>query len=171
MKNYQFLYILCFCLVSLSYGCEKAELQKSIPNDTVQIDPRGNCIDCPGMDECCCIIEWTGGDPGYFSICGTSDGDAATCEIDPSPCENDIDGLQHSMFFLGPNDLTHNFCMNENAAFQIYRFASPSGATSVRFHCRRNQFNPSWTTETFNEEDRSSYDVDGSCILEGPCGG
>jgi len=158
-------------LFAANTGCEKADLQKSTPNDTVQIEPRGDCLDCPAMDECCCIIEWTGGDPGYFRICGTSDGDAVTCEIDPSPCDYDINGLQHSMFLLNSTNTTHNFCMNENAAFQIYRFALPTGATSVRINCRRNQLNPGWTMETFNDEDRSSYDVNGSCNLEGPCGG
>src|SRR6187455_2525111 len=106
--------IFCFCFMALSYSCEKAELQKSIPNDTVQVDPRGDCLDCPALNECCCIIEWTGGVGGYFRLCGTSDGDAVTCEIDPSPCEYDIDGLQHSMFFLDGDNPTHNFCMAEN---------------------------------------------------------
>jgi hypothetical protein len=141
------------------------------PNDNTAIVARGNCDDCPDVDECCCIIEWLSGDPGYFKICGTSDGDAVTCEVDPSPCENDIDGLQHSMFYLDGNTSIHHFCMNENTAFQISRFALPAGSSNVRFNCRRNQINPGWTIETFTDEDRSSYDVNGSCALEGPCGG
>ena len=163
--------IFCFCLIALNYSCEKAELQKSIPNDAVQVDSRGDCQDCPGADECCCVVEWLSGDPGYFRICGTSDGDATTCEIDPSPCEYDIDGLQHSMFYLDTDHRIHDFCMDENTAFQVYRFSIPMGTSNVRINCKRNQLNPIWVIESLTDEDRSHYDVDGSCNLDGPCGG
>lgn len=172
MKSNHFqLILLCLCIVSINIGCEKAELKKSTPNDIGQVEPRGDCNDCPGANECCCVIEWLSGDEGYFMICGTSDGDAVTCEIDPSPCGNDIDGLQHSMFYLNSDNRTHNFCMDENNALQIYRFGLPTGTSNVRISCRRDQLSPNWVIESFTDEDRSSYDVDGSCNLDGPCGG
>jgi hypothetical protein len=138
------------------------------PNDNTAIATRGDCDDCPGANECCCVIEWLSGDLGIFMLCGTSDGDAAACEIDPSPCENDIDGLQHSSFTLSSGTPIHYFCVNENTDFQVYRFGIPTGTTNFRINCRRDQTNPNWVLESFTDEDRICYDVDENCDLESP---
>lgn len=169
MKKFHFLFIFCcFCLFVINYGCEKADLQKSTPNDTVQIEPRGDCLDCPGANSCCCFIEYVSGDAGKFSLCGTTSGDAVSCEIDPSPCGYEVDGLQHTSFDLNSFNPIQYFCVDENTAFQIYRYLSPNGTTLVRYGCQRSSLSGQIIYESFTDEERILYDVNGACELE-PC--
>ena len=168
MKTKLFSYIIfCFCLC-LIYSCEKAEIQKSSPNDSVQIDYRGDCLDCPAPNSCCCYIEYVSGDAGKFSLCGTTSGDALSCEIDPSPCENEIDGLQHTSFDLSSTFPIQHFCVDENTAFQIRRILVPNGTTLVRFGCQRSLLNGQTIYESFTDDEKMVYDVNGDCEME-PC--
>ena len=149
-------------------ACVQEESQSHatlIPNDDVELSTRGDCDECPGANECCCIIEYLSGTPGYFSICGTSDGDAVTCTIS-SPCDNDIDGLEHTYFYLGTNEL---FCMIENMAFQIQRTALPAGTTYLRVSCTRDALNPQWVYFSLTDDERVAFEVDGDCLVSGPC--
>lgn len=118
-----------------------------------------------GANECCCIIELLSGADGYFSICGTSDGDAVTCTIS-SPCESDIDGLEHTLFFLGSEEL---FCMNENTAFMVQRSAIPSGLSYLRVSCTGDVLNPQWRYFSLEDDERVAFDVDGDCLVSEPC--
>ena len=166
MKNDQNIYIFITLLLSiLMFGCEKADLHKTVPDSTTQLETRGDCDDCPGANECCCIIEFLTGTPANFSICGTSDGDAVTCTIS-SPCENDIDGLEHTSFSLPSDEL---FCMNENTAFMVQRSALPAGTSYLRVSCTRDVLNPQWVYFSLTDDERLAFDVDGDCIVSEPC--
>lgn len=149
-------------------GCEKADLQKSVPDTTTQLDTRGDCDECPGANECCCIIEWlSGSETGEFSICGTSDGDAVTCTAS-STCENDIDGLEHTFFELNSNSghTYEKFCMDEGMAFKILRTdAGGQGTVYVRVSCTPNQGSPQWKLVSFTADGRAFFDVDEDCLL------
>ncbi len=102
MKSNHFqLILLCVSLIAINFGCEKADLQKSTPNDRVKITSRGidDCSECPNIDDCCCRLTYTGSSEVMLKICGTTDGDAITCQADQDGCET-IDGLSHSHLLL-----------------------------------------------------------------------
>lgn len=134
-----------------------------IPNDDVELSNRGDCDECPGANECCCVIEWLSGAEGYFSICGTSDGDAVTCTASSS-CENDIDGLEHTSFQLD-DGLYEEFCMEEDMAFRIQRTNTGTGTVYARVSCTSDQGSPQWKLVSFTPGARVFFDVDDDCLL------
>jgi hypothetical protein len=138
MKTISFhLILLCFCLLTFNIGCEKAELQTSTASDPKGVNWRGPCDNCTSMNNCCSAITLTGSlnTNHEFSICGTVDGDAVTCEIDPTDCTYPIDGLQHSYFVLNTSGTTiHIFCVAPNTGFSIAHLNS--GTATIVLTCQ-----------------------------------
>lgn len=108
-------------------------------------------------------VEYVSGTASEFSICGTTSGDAVACEIDPSPCTVDIDGLQHSSFTLDGTNTREIFCVAPNSGFQIRQIDNVT--TSVRVTCKFDQISPPWTNLTFTGLDRKNFESEDDCDL------
>jgi hypothetical protein len=115
------------------------------------------------MDDCCCVLTFVSGDEGNYKLCGTTDGDATTCAVDPAPgsCPT-IDGLQHSFFELDSDDDLHEiFCMAENTAFELRRFTT--GGATLTLTCQVGQTNPQTVNITFTGPGKRYFEVNGDC--------
>lgn len=168
MKTNQFQLILfCFCLIAITFSCEKADLQKSLPKDNVKITNRvaDDCEDCPNVDDCCCSISIQSGEDADFQICGTTDGDAVNCS-DDSGCTYEVDGLQHSFFNLSGSNLTEIFCMAPTTAFWIKR-TTLSGTTTIAITCQHGQGSPQVVNFVATGPFKRFYDVSDECELTG----
>ena len=166
MKNYQFLYILCFCLVSLSYGCEKAELQKSSTIDNHKITERWveECGDCPNVDDCCGRIQLISGEYIEFETCGTTDGDAATCSDDIDGCL-EIDGLINSFIKIFEEDRLL-FCMEENHSFILKVIDIPIGGVVINITCQVGSISPQSINVPITAIGTYVFSVNGDCEIE-----
>ena len=167
MKNYQFLYILCFCLVSLNYGCEKAELQKSTPNDVEKITQRlvDECDDCPNMNDCCCAVEYVSGDPISLELCGTTDGDISTCTDEQVSCLT-IDGRKSSAFPISSMFGRELFCMQENRSFVLKAVTVGNQGTTLKVYCQFGSLNPQSLNVTFTSPGARAFTTDDNCEIE-----
>ncbi len=147
-------------------GCEqKADLTKSMLNDEEQIETRAACTQCSGANDCCGLLTITGGTGSHeFKICGTTDGDAITCESDPSPCSGDVNGLQHTSFFLSTGGTTsHVFCIAENTGIVISHLNTGTVNLSLTF--QYGQGTPQTINISFNGIEKKEYEADGDCIV------
>ncbi len=168
MKNLiQFSILFCMTILFMLTACDQGNDQNSpvlLSNDNDPISNRGDCDACPGANECCCVIEWLSG-TGTFKLCGTSDGDAVSCEITGSNCGNDIDGLEHTSFPLNVNNRREEFCMDEGMAFQVERIDAGISDVYTRISCTNDAANPQWVYKTFPSSAKALYDVDDDCLL------
>lgn len=166
MKSISFKYMLiCFCLVIINFGCEKTELQKSTTNDTQQIEPRNACLQCSGSNVCCGLLTITSAVGLHeFKICGTTDGDAVTCESDPTPCSGPVDGLQHTSFTLSTGGTTsHVFCIAENTGIVISHL--DPGTVNMTLTFQYGQSTPQTINVTFNGIEKKEFEADGDCVV------
>jgi hypothetical protein len=166
MKSIHFQFILfCSCLIALTYSCEKAEIQKSVPNDSEKITQRlvDECDDCPNMDDCCCQISWVSGEQLEIDICGSTDGDVASCSDDLGTCST-IDGRKSSTFILNMNNPRELFCMMENRGFRIKYYGS--GTANGNVSCQYGQLAPQSINFQFNGPGTKAFSTDGECELE-----
>ena len=166
MKNLFNNIIFISVLFSFLYtGCEKAELQKSVLNDPVQIETRGACLTCAGANECCGLLTFTSGTGTHeFKICGTLDGDAITCESDPTPCDGPVNGLQHTSFFLSTSGTSsHVFCIAENTGIVISHLNTGTVNLSLTF--QYGQGTPQTINITFNGIEKKEFEADGDCVV------
>jgi hypothetical protein len=164
MKNSIFLLLCtCSCLIFLTLGCDETQLQTPSLSETAKIDLRvDDCEDCPNMDDCCCVLTITSGAPKNYKLCGTTDGDATTCEVDPAPgsCST-IDGLQHSFFTLTNMEPTELFCMAPNTSFELRQLSA--GMATLTLTCQVGETNPQTVNITFTGQDRRYFEVNGDC--------
>jgi hypothetical protein len=167
MKNFIFLLLrMSSCLIFLTLGCDETQLQTPSLSGDAKVDLRvDDCEDCPNMDDCCCVLTYVSGVQGEYKLCGTTDGDATTCEVDPAPgsCST-IDGLQHSFFELKSGETTELFCMAENTAFELRKLNG--GNASLTLTCQVGETNPQTVNITFTGQDRRYFEVNGDCEVE-----
>lgn len=166
MKNLVYIPIFISVLFSFLYtGCENAELQKSALNDTMQIETRGACFACAGANECCGLLTITGGTGSHeFKICGTVDGDAITCESDPTPCSVPVNGLEHTSFILSTGGTTsHVFCIAENSGIVISHL--DAGTVNMTLTFQYGQGTPQTINVTFNGIEKKEFEADGDCVV------
>jgi hypothetical protein len=119
------------------------------------------------MGNCCSAITLTGSPNTNheFSICGTVDGDAVSCEIDPTDCSVPIDGLQHSYLVLNTSGTTiHVFCVAPNTGFSISHLNT--GTATIVLACQYDLTSSQTLNITFNGIERKQFEVDGDCIVE-----
>ena len=165
MKTKLFNYIIfCLCLC-LTYSCEKADLQKSIPNDKGYVTYRvADCTQCPAND-CCCTLRLTSDNEVILQLCGTTDGDAGICETEtPNGCET-ISGLTHSSITFDANNRTKLFCMSQFKGVMIK--CMTSGTHTFTLTCQ--QSSPSQTINvTFTSPGTQYFEVVNGCVVA-PC--
>ena len=169
MKNNNFFIILiCSIFIFGSTGCERTDLQKSSPNDSVKIEPRGidDCSECPNMDDCCCSLTYNGSSQVMLKICGTTDGDAITCQANQDGCET-IDGLSHSEFTLNPDDRIELFCMLMVRGFYIANLTA--NTVNLQLTCQFGTISPQVLNISIPAFSRKYYQTNDECEVE-ECG-
>ena len=146
-------------------GCEKADLQNSTPNDTVQITNRvvDDCEDCP-VDYCCCAIELYGfTDDAEISVCGFTNGVYLCGTFDPpGTCANLTAGGE-DIHLLDPNNIRVLVCKEENGVFRI--FNNESFQITIRITCQFGSTNPQWVVLTIPAHTEVFYSTNGQCGL------
>ena len=121
MKNLSNISIFISVLFAfLMSGCDqKAEVVILHPLDDVKIVYRS----CPNGGDCACYIAFknpSSNDEVTVTICGTTDGNAASCsEPDPPVTCEVIDGLAHSGITLNDDYPRHQFCMETEHGIRI----------------------------------------------------
>jgi hypothetical protein len=154
--------MICFFLLSISSGCERAEIQKSSVRNNEKITPRvEDCESCPNVDDCCCSVTFLSGSTSTYKLCGTTDGDAVNCSVD-EVCNGTINGLEHTLFTLNSTTNTHElFCMAPNTAFAFANVLG--GAASIQLTCQHGQTSPQTVNVVFTGPGRKYYAVNGDC--------
>lgn len=150
-------------------GCEqKADLTKSAPSDLEQLSTRGvdDCSECPNMDDCCCKLTYTGIPNVTLKICGTTDGDATTCQADVDGCET-IDGLSHSSFVLSSGEQIELFCMLMVRGFYIENLTS--NTVNLTLTCQAGATSPQTLIISIPGNSRKYYQTNSECEVE-ECG-
>jgi len=159
MKKYSFFSIL-FCLVFalIAISCEKADLQKSLKDDS-RINPRiTECAECPDND-CCCDVELVSGNNISLILCGTSSPDVTTTSCgtyNVGSCT--ISGFELPITFVNPHD-KRLFCMPINAGFSI----TSSGSTVLKVSCQHGQTSPWYQYVTIGANETAYLTNNGSC--------
>jgi len=120
MKNtYFFTFIHCTAFFLMTSCDQKTEALKPVPLDDTKIVYRS----CPNGGDCACYISFknpTPSDEVTITICGTTDGNAASCsEPDPPVTCEVIDGLAHSGITLNDDYPRHQFCMEAEHGLRI----------------------------------------------------
>jgi hypothetical protein len=129
MKSISFKYMLiCFCLVIINFGCEKTELQKPSPNDTLPIQTRTitDCGDCPDV-HCCCAVEFISGTTADLLFCGVytaMSGSLCGPFSPPSPCAT-VSGTSSTISLGGVNPTRVLFCLGTGGSFRLENIGDP----------------------------------------------
>ena len=165
MKNLNIAcYLGCCFLVSILFSCEKAEIQKSIPNDTAKIETRGDdCTNCPPED-CCCLVTLTEGTSAPLVFCGTTNPELSTseCEAVVTGC-NEIQGYYWFTTLTSSPDPTEHFCVEKNTGFMI---GILTGSASLRVTCQVGQLAPQTVNVTVTSPNKVFFNVNDDCELE-----
>jgi hypothetical protein len=165
MKKIHFpIYLLCFFLMAIDYGCEKADLQKAVVTQepVVPRDPTIECDDCP-VDYCCCAIQWLETDPNpVFTFCGVYSPNMST-----TPCSDTwglcaISGYLLNIGLSTQYDLDL-FCAAPNSAFSVSSMANGT----ARISCHYGQGGSTSTDVTF--PGKRYVFVDDSCDVSQHC--
>ena len=166
MKNLIYIPIFISVLFSFLYtGCENADMHKSSIEDTRKITNRhvDDCDECPNMDDCCCTLTLIFGDEIMFQTCGTTDGDAATCDTEtPMGCET-ISGKWNSTHTLSNTEPTVHFCMAEISGFLLKSLTA--GTLILTLTCQTDQTNPQTIQITFTGPGSKYFEVNGDCVV------
>lgn len=170
MNNTNKIFIFITVLLSfLVIGCEQqADLTKSAMKDIIPLSTRGvdDCSECPNMDDCCCKLTYSGSGTIMLKICGTTDGDATTCQDDVDGCET-IDGLSHSYFELSPGEQIELFCMLMVRGFYIENL---TGSTvNLTLTCQSGALSPQTLIISIPAYSTKYYQTDSECEVE-ECG-
>ena len=159
------IFIFCFFLVAINYGCEKTDLQKSLPNDQVKIQNRDvpdDCEDCPVTD-CCCGVEHLSGPFATLWLCGTS---VPTTSIACGPSQPgtcfEIDGFILP-FSVSMNDQFKYFCMTEDNSFYIQNRNTAGASTTIRITCQAGQLGPQSVDVELGPGNTAYYSVNDEC--------
>lgn len=157
-------------MLAILPACERTELQKSI-NDSEKIKQRlvEDCEECPNMDDCCCALALVNPQNEItIQLCGTTDGDQATCDAGDPPggCE-EIDGLGQSSFTLNEGQPRVYFCMQEVHGLLI-KATVVSGTVNLTFTCQVGLANPQTINIQFTSTGSKFFEVSDGCIV-GEC--
>jgi hypothetical protein len=166
MKNITFFSIMiCVSFILGTVGCEKADIQKSLPNDQVKIQNRDvpdDCEDCPVTD-CCCGVELLSGQNATFWLCGTS---VPTTSIDCGPTQPgtcyQIQGYILP-FLVTSTDQFKYFCMSEDNSFYIQNRNPSGGSTTIRITCQAGQLGPQSVDVELAPGNTAYYTVNDEC--------
>jgi hypothetical protein len=163
-----YLTFICSIFILLTIGCESSDLQKSSYKNKEKIAQRGidDCSECPNVDDCCCLLRYTGLATVTLKICGTTDGDAATCMADVDGCET-IDGLSHSQFTLSTGSQIELFCMLMVRGFCVENLGS--GTANLQLTCQVGQTSPQTLNISIPGFGRKCYQTNAECEVE-ECG-
>ena len=162
VKNHSLIIILCFGCLILSLGCDKADIQKSLPKDDPKLTSRtDDCEDCP-VNDCCCAVVLTGGvtPPATVTLCGTDGPRLSTTECGPIEA-----GACTIMGYTLDRTLTSGsprgfFCMAPNTAFCLQ---GPVNA-QLSITCQVGQTSPQTVNVTLGAS-KVYYTVNGDCEL------
>ncbi len=157
--------MLSFSLVLTTVGCEKADLQKSIPFDQAKIQNRDvpdDCDDCPVTD-CCCGVEYLSGASVNLWLCGTS---VPTTSIACGPSQPgncfEIEGFILP-FNVNNSDQFKYFCMSEDNSFYIQNRNTSGGSTTIRITCQAGQLGPQSVDVELGPGNSAYYSVNDEC--------
>ncbi len=167
MKNIVFYKILiCFGLLWLTYGCEKADQTTSVniaSNGQLTSRDAGSCENCD-VDDCCCGFELRHmDDPTTFRVCGFNNG-TSTCNPTPPTGCNTINGGFVSQL-LNDDDRKFAFCMLQGNCFQITNITFGSTG-DIRISCDFDQVSPTFTNVTIPYLSTYTFCADGNCDVE-----
>jgi hypothetical protein len=170
MKNIKnLIMILCLSSFGLFMSCEKAEIHKTstISDGQSQIEPRSDCEECPGMDECCCAI-WLDEDQENADIylCGTSDV-SESCSLTPTCLSTTFSGVGDEFNLDEVGNPRQVFCMYEIGGFVIHNL-SPTETVDIVITCQNGLRGPQEVHLTLDPLERFHYKTNGSCELV-PC--
>ena len=166
MKSNQFQLILfCFCLIVITFSCEKADLQRSTVLDDKKITERwvDECGDCPNIADCCCAITLVSGTSITFETCGTADGDAAACSDEIMGCL-EIDGLKNSSTTLFEEDRLL-FCMEENHSFLVKVSFVSTGGVVLNITCQVGALSPQSINVPITSIGTYAFSVNDDCEI------
>jgi hypothetical protein len=157
------LMILCIGLMAGTYGCEKADLQKST---TVEkpISPRvDDCEECPNEDDCCCFV-WLEENETEATLrfCGTTDG-TGPCS-GSTPCDPDPNGGQQTIILDADTNPGQHFCVALAGSFWIYN-PNMSDDADVLITCQAGELSPQIIHRTVPADGTIYLDTNGSCEL------
>ncbi len=169
MQTYKYISILaCVSCFLFLYACEKNEVQKSSTNTNLgeKILPRGDCIECPGLTECCCAVWFQDGETlADLRFCGTSNGMDNCSGDETDNCSSfHGGGLDILLNSFNPRE---PFCINENAPFWIENIATV-GIAEIIVTCQGDMTNPDTLHLQIPPGQRLYFSTNGSCELE-PC--
>ena len=165
MTNYRFFLILT-CMTCLFYiSCEKTGLQTTSNNDNKPIQTRGDCDECPGVDECCCAV-WLDDDYNAADLrfCGTSDGASACSGV--SYCGTAFSGGGQQLNLSDPNERKKTFCMNQGSPFYVVNYSS--SPTGIIISCQDGFANPDTVHRKIQGLDTFYFETNALCELA-PC--
>jgi len=156
--------IISLFLILVSSGCEKAEIQKSLPNDIGMITPRiDDCEECPNEDDCCCFVElYNNDDDAYLRFCGTTDGPDAC--LGSFICGSAFSGGGQDIVLLDPTNPRQPFCMAEGAPFRILNYHSTDVAY-INITCQGKLINPQIIPLELDPGEYFFYETNSSCYL------
>ena len=146
MKYRNFL-LICICsfLTIAFMACDKTDnnnISGSISNLPVTV--RGDCQDCPEIDECCCYVALDPNDnnnSASIELCGIVGG-SSTCSSFSGTCfSTNINNGSHATVLTSPSNIIYNFCMEHNSLFYI-RNTHGTDPASVKISCQRGQTSP-----------------------------
>lgn len=164
--NYQI--ILLLLTIGFS-SCEKNEVKNTeeAAGYIQLIEFRSSCIECPGVDECCCgvWVQQTIGGTASIHLCGTSDGSGLCSDNDPpGDCPAISGGGQGPFDLVGPDTGKRRFCMNEGDTFWIAN-THPTETMHIYLSCQDDITNGQVLTISIPAGQRWYYEVNNACEL------
>ncbi|MEP6648121.1 MAG: hypothetical protein ABJC12_13610, partial [Saprospiraceae bacterium] len=147
----------------LAYGCEKADIQKSVVTDDKKIETRAaNCDNCPTGD-CCCHIIMTDGDGALLTFCGTTNPELSSteCMVHMQNCP-DISGYYWISALNPLSNPDEFFCVPKNQSFMVGIGASSASFTLT---CQYGQSLPQTLSFSLNSGQKLYYTADSDCVL------
>ena len=162
MEKYSFFLILT-CMTCLSYiSCEKTGIQYNHTDNLPLELRRGDCEECPGVDECCCGVSLDGdATNATIRLCGTSDGAGACAGSDT--CGNSFSGGGQQIVLNSISNPKQAFCMLEGSPFWIYN--AGTGNAEIVITCQGDLTVPQLIQLHLSPGDSIYYETNGSCLL------
>jgi len=155
----------------LLLACEMSDLKKStqVTESEEQILPRGDCDDCPDLDQCCCYVEIDPNDndnSAEIEICGIDI--AGNCTGSAGSClSTSFNQGYDSGTLTSPSNPRIEFCIELGTAFFI-RNTHGTDDASVKVSCQRGLANPDIISFTLEPGERNIQKAGTGCIL-GDC--
>lgn len=169
MKNPFFNYtLLCMITMLIIPACENAEIHSGRETQS-PITSRGDCDDCPDMDQCCCYVEIDPNDnnnSATIEICGTDATGGPTCTGSAGSClsTNWNSGYISPVTLTSPTNPRVDFCMELGTAFFI-RNTHATDEAKVKVSCQRGQASPQIISLTIAAGVRNIQKADTGCNL------